>query len=224
MPSDLPSKLPIPGTTWTRGGATWWATAVTIRGVLLHSEHGEEITIPAWVWPEEFRPETAEEEKREVHRPHVALLIGGDAGKWFDLMYRAAENVGIEIRHHVSGRQRRLGTIPVDTEIIVLMTSHVGHPMAEQVRRTSKQEGIPRLDTHAQGFERHLVEGLKRLGLSVPEGYGGLHLSGIYWEWDGKAWHQHEVGEDTWDAPCDGYDTGLAGLLALTTIILAARG
>lgn len=174
----MSSNLPDPGSAWLQGSTTWWVTAITQRGVLLHSELGQAVTVPPYAWPGEFAPRDAQTRQRRVLR---ALLIGGASGAPFERLWDRAAQLDVDIDYHIpwakESGSRSAGAfpkkpLPPDIDLVIVLPL-MSHQQYNWYLKLVKGEGVPMLVVQSQGFLPGLQQGLK--GLAAQGKIPGLH-------------------------------------------------
>ena len=236
----MPNVLPTPGTAWLRDATTWWVTAITQRGVLLHSETGQALTVPTYAWPADFQPQAVEVSDRRVLR---ALLIGGAGGARFERLWDQAAALDVDVDYHIpwakdsgsgSGGSYPKKPLPPDIDLVILVPL-MSHGQYWWYARRVKEEGLPMIVTHPQGFQENLRQGLRGLASQgkIPglreEDYGAVPPSrrAGWWELsssDQWVWREPLWREPLWREPLGHGRRGDDGLAAVLAAVLAGLG
>lgn len=139
------------------------------------------------------------------------MLIGGDKGRHFERIRGQAEELGVAIDWHVSGRIHKMPVIPAGCELMLVLISHVGHPLRNKAVQDAKSVGLPIWELPSGGFKSKLHRGLEILGIDPdddeeeaedPPPYGAPNRYGFaspttpidavsmegYWSWDETHW------------------------------------
>lgn len=206
-------------------GARLFVHAITRQGVLLYDEQGQQRVVPLHAWPADLRELGTPEEAG--HRDIVALLVGGDEGSYADKKFELSREVGVDIQWHISGRIKKPRAIPLEAELVILLTSHMSHNSYSKYEDQAKERGLPIVKVQHAGYQGQLIEQLRRLQLPVKEGFGaGESLVPMgYWEAteDPDGWHWVVASETIAIIPGppspkaipDSSDTALALLLVM---------
>jgi hypothetical protein len=226
----MPNPLPTPGSVWLRGSTTWWVTAITQRGVLLHSELGQALTVPPYAWPGDFTPRDSETRQRRVLR---GLLIGGASGVPFERLWDRAAQLDVDIDYHIpwskDSGSKSAGSfpkrpLPSDIDLVILVPL-MGHAQYNWYLKLVKGEGVPMLVVQSQGFLSGLQKGLRALATQgkipglLEEDYGAVPRSRrTGW------WELSVAGQWTWKEASRRAEPAVArgGLLAAVLAGLSA--
>lgn len=119
------------------------------------------------------------------------ILVGGEEGRHLERLKAQAESQGINILWHVCGSARRPPSkIPQEARLLVILKSHIGHPMEHAMKDMAKKQGVPFLMVKSAGFASDLAVGLKALKID-PSTYGAGPSSPPprgTWEWRNDHW------------------------------------
>lgn len=163
-------------------GARLFVHALTRQGVLLYDEQGQQRVVPLHAWPADLRElDTAED---TGHRDLIALLVGGGGGSHADRLFSLSREVGVDIQWHISMEIKTPRIIPIEAELLILVTSHMNHNTWDRYMEQARERGIPVAKVQSAGYQALLVEQMRRLQLPIKEGFGAelpLVPSG-YWE------------------------------------------
>jgi len=238
MPFD---NAPAPGSRWTRESLGGGVVHVYQNGVLLVSDDGVEHRIPGWAWPDGWMLVPGDETGTTQLQPILALQVGGESGKHFVADKKLATRIGIDIIEHIPGTTRQvIRLLPQRVDLIILLTSHVGHPAMWSVKALAERQGIPVVTTTSENYLARLQEAVARIQPKILErrrsretyGAGVDVLSPTWWEWNDEdlVWVLHGIDEVDDVAPPPGIpsgggsvDTVLAGLLGLASVAALTR-
>ena len=207
----MAGALPDPGSAWIGPeGVTWWIVAITPRGVLVHSERGDQRTIARWDWPEGLRP--AQPTQACARIPLRAMLVGGTARPpHFERLRSLAQDADIDVVFHVpwnkdagSRKGRFLRVDPAaEVEIVLLLSDVMSHAQYGWYKRSAKDHNVPFLTLPSRGFAHELEKGLRRLATDprledrLAEWFGsGASVSCFsdgWWELTEAGWERREA-------------------------------
>lgn len=155
----------------------------------------------------------------------TALLVGGEEGKHFDRLWEQAADVGVEISHHWPGggyATTMPSTLP-GVDLVIFLTSHLGHPAFNNVKKMLVSQPIPAAHVQSQGFQYKLRSELTRLKLEPPSGFGGLvqpadrKVYRGHYVWTGRAWTWSSASEVSLDTEASNSGIGWAMVVGVLT-------
>lgn len=193
--------FPDPGSVWfrpERDGAFTVNNVDLKRGILLVGNTGQGVVrVPAHGWPGTWMLVPGESETPEGEVEHHAFrtfVAGGEEGRQHIRVRRILMEEGFDAEDHAPGFGSRMpGALPKDTEVVVLLISHLGHDLYDLVKLLAQKRGLPILLASSNTLRTDLRKERERLGLAPkpPERMGGLPMQSDGW-WtygpDGREW------------------------------------
>ncbi len=230
----MDDRLPDRGDVLLKDGEQYTVIDLTKKAVRLLGNTGT-VDVPIYRWPDGFAPLVPEQEPADAV-PLRALLVGGDAGGHADRLEELALNLGVDIVAHWPGTLAKMPSksLPVHVDLVIFLTSHMGHSLQNSVKPAVKRAGMPMALVRSNGFENDLRLELEKLGLRERVGaFSGEYqipvatpADGRY-VWTGRMW--------TWEEPEGPLLTGepgsdggggegfVAGVLSFLAVLGAVR-
>jgi hypothetical protein len=153
--------LVLPGQTIFPREASFEIRIVNVKGdtIKVIDSFGVPAEYSRSEWPGEFLPSWKGHQTDRVLR---ALLVGGEGGHHLSRLKELAAQLGVDITHHISGHTKaNRMQIPVGTEVVIILASNIGHPLARAAVDHAKRAEVAHVTLPSSGFQAQLWEGLR---------------------------------------------------------------